>query len=126
MAFFQKPSWCENEKYKVFLIMNFYKIFLKDNCTGINNQEKNYIITSKIPYMNHLSFTTLECILMIFLILNKILARKFKHDKKSNVRLIILSSLFVITVVNDILCCFIFLPFQINCLIRPIFFTLYQ
>ncbi len=128
MAFFHKPAWCEDEKYNVwFLLIFFYFItFFKDYCTGIKNHDEEFIITSRIPYLSHLTFSIIECLIMIFLILNKVLELNYRNDKKFQIRFWVLFALFIITMISDIVWNFYDVSFQVNLFIRPIFLSLYQ
>ena len=113
------------------IMFDFFEIclfimFFQDYCTGIKNNNEEFIITSRIPYLNHLTFTIIECLLMIFLILNKFLQIKFRDEKKIHIRFWVLFILFIINVFTDVIWWFYIIPFQFNLFIRPIFLSLYQ
>ena len=97
----------------------------QDSCTGLAG-DSDYIITSNLPYLSHLTFSILEGLLMAFLIFNKALELKFTNNRLFHIRFFLLLSLFFMTVVSDIVWSFYQTKYQINLLIRPIFFALYQ
>lgn len=63
---------------------------------------------------------------MAFLIFNKGLELKFTNNRLFHIRFFLLLSLFFMTIVSDIVWSFYQTKYQINLLIRPIFFALYQ